>query len=79
MRDMEKEGYVPPIAWAWVHVACGDFDQAFACLEQAIAAHDILVCYLAVGPSYDSLRSDPRFPGVLRRIGLDATQVLEVS
>jgi eukaryotic-like serine/threonine-protein kinase len=79
MRDMEKEGYVPPIAWAWVHVACGDLDQAFVCLEHAVAAHDILVCYLAVGPVYDSLRSDPRFPGLLRRVGLDTPQALEVS
>jgi serine/threonine-protein kinase len=79
MRDMEKDRYVPPIAWAWVHVANGDLDQAFVCLEQAVAAHDILVCYLAVGPAYDALRSDPRFPGLLRRVGLDATQALEVS
>jgi eukaryotic-like serine/threonine-protein kinase len=79
MRDMEKERYVPPIAWAWVHVACGELDHAFVSLEQAVAAHDILVCYLAVGPVYDSLRSDPRFPGLLRRVGLDAPQALEVS
>jgi serine/threonine-protein kinase len=72
LEDIGRVRYVPPVAWAWVHIGLGDVERALECVEQAIDAHDVLVGYLAVGPTYDALRSHARFPGLLRKIGLDS-------
>ena len=48
----------------------GRLDEAFECLDQAIASRDPAVVYLAVAPQWDSLRSDPRFSERLRRLAL---------
>jgi tetratricopeptide (TPR) repeat protein len=56
-------------------VLCGDAgrtDDAFAYLDQAIAAQDPALVYLSVAPQWDSLRSDPRFSDRLGRLALPA-------
>ena len=45
-------------------------DQAFAWLEKAYAARAFELLFLKVGPEWDSLRGDPRFQDLLRRVGL---------
>ena len=47
-----------------------DEDQAFAALERAYDAHDFQLQFLKVETHYDSLRSDPRFGDLLRKVGL---------
>jgi serine/threonine protein kinase/tetratricopeptide (TPR) repeat protein len=54
---------------ALIYAALGDKDQAFAWLDKAIERRD-LVIFLKTDPPWDSLRSDPRFPALLRRINL---------
>lgn len=54
---------------ALVYAALGDKDQAFIWLEKAYQERSGLAT-LKVHPALDSLRSDPRFDGLLRRIGL---------
>jgi tetratricopeptide (TPR) repeat protein len=39
----------------------GRLDEAFDCLDQAIASRDPDFVYLAVAPQWDCLRRDPRF------------------
>jgi hypothetical protein len=55
---------------AVLYGAAGRLDQAFACLDQAIAARDPSAVYLAVAPQLDYLRSDPRFADRLRMMSL---------
>jgi TolB-like protein/Flp pilus assembly protein TadD len=62
--------YVSPAQLAVLYAALGERELAFASLERAYAAHDLQLQFLGVDPAYDSLRSDPRFPNLLRRIGL---------
>jgi TolB-like protein/Tfp pilus assembly protein PilF len=62
--------YVSPIELAILYAALGERDQAFASLEKAYAAHDVLFEVLGVSPEWDPLRSDPRFQDLLRRVGL---------
>ena len=54
---------------ALTYAALGDKDQAFAWLEKAVERRDNVV-FLKTDPHWDSLRSDPRFSQLLRRIGL---------
>jgi TolB-like protein/DNA-binding winged helix-turn-helix (wHTH) protein/Tfp pilus assembly protein PilF len=67
--EMGKE-YISPTGLANLHVALGEREQAFALLERAYAAHDQQLIFLGVEPEFDPLRSDPRFTGLMRRVGL---------
>ena len=71
LKRLQTSGeYVSPGELAVLHAALGEQDQAFASLEKAYAAHDLQMKYLGVDPALDSLRSDPRFKDLMRRIGL---------
>ena len=50
----------------------GRLEDAFDCLDQAIASRDPALVYLAVAPQWDSLREDPRFCERLERLALPA-------
>ena len=52
-----------------VYAGLGQKDQAFAWLEKDLQARSGMLLYLFV-PGFDSLRSDPRFTDLLRRMGL---------
>jgi hypothetical protein len=54
---------------ALIYSALGDKDQAFAWLEKAVE-HRNLVVFLKQDPKCDSLRADPRFGALFRRVGL---------
>jgi eukaryotic-like serine/threonine-protein kinase len=55
---------------AVLYVGLGDKQQALASLEKAFDQHDLQLQYLKVEPHYDSLRSDPRFADLVRKVGL---------
>jgi hypothetical protein len=61
---------VPPYRIATVYAALGDKDLAFAQLERAYAQRSFFLDFLKVDPELDSLRSDPRFQDLLRRMNL---------
>ena len=69
-RLQTSNQYVSPAKLAVLYAALGERDQAFASLERAYAVRDLQMQFLGVDPDYDSLRSDPRFPDLLRRVGL---------
>jgi Flp pilus assembly protein TadD len=62
--------YVSPAELAILYAGLGDKEAAFAALERAYAARDLQMQYLKAEPHYDSLRSDPRFTDLLRKVGL---------
>ena len=53
-----------------LYVGLGDKEGAIAALERAYAAHDLQMQYLKVDPHYDSLRAEPRFQDLVRKVGL---------
>ena len=62
--------YVSSLEIAYVRTALGWTDEAFESLEQAVAERTSFLALLRVDPRFDPLRADPRFPDLLRRIGL---------
>jgi hypothetical protein len=48
----------------------GRSDEAFRWLEVAVQEFDGSLPYLTVDPRFDGIRSDPRFGGVIRRLGI---------
>lgn len=53
---------------AFVLAALGEADGALALLDEAIAAHETELVYLAVDPLFDPLRHDPRLAERLARV-----------
>jgi hypothetical protein len=49
----------------------GEYDQAFAWLEQGYQEQSNILQFIKVHPFFYPLRDDPRFAGLLRRVGLD--------
>jgi tetratricopeptide (TPR) repeat protein len=66
--DPAKPAY-SPIAVAENYALLGDKDNAFLWLEKAYEQRASELIFLKVGPESDSLRSDPRYADLLRRIG----------
>lgn len=65
--DAENEPYPTAVAYAKL----GDKDRAFEYLEKAFAARYTGMVWLKVTPELDSLRDDPRFDTLLRRVGFE--------
>jgi adenylate cyclase len=72
LQEQSKTRFVTPSSIAVIYSALGDKDQAFAWLEKAYQVHDGILVRLKVDPRFDSLRSDPRFADLVRRVGLPA-------
>ena len=70
LLTLNERRYVTPAALAYVYIGLGDKDQAFAWIEKAYRERSNFVTYLRVVPIVDSLRSDPRFSDLIRRVGL---------
>ena len=59
-----------PLRTAALFARVGDVDAAFEWLERAYAVRVPQLYVMISGPDYDSLRSEPRFDDLLRRVGL---------
>jgi DNA-binding winged helix-turn-helix (wHTH) protein len=70
LEQMAGNPQVPALQLASFSAQAGRLDDAFGYLERAIEAHDPSLVDLAVAPQWDALSSDPRFAGLVVRIGL---------
>jgi tetratricopeptide (TPR) repeat protein len=70
LLELNRRRYVTPVALVKVYIGLGDKDRAFAWLEKAFQERSNFMAYLRVIPEADTLRSDPRFDDLLRRMGL---------
>jgi tetratricopeptide (TPR) repeat protein len=68
--EESKRTYVSWYGIAFVYVGLGQKDQAFACLEKAYDQKDVRLRDLNVEPVFESVRFDPRFADLVRRVGL---------
>ena len=65
-----QQRYVSSYDRAILHAALGKTDEAFDCLDRACEERAYSLAWVKVDPVLDRLRPDPRFAGVLRRVGL---------
>ncbi len=66
----KKEEFISSGRIAIIYAGLGETDKAFEWLEKACEEHTYFVSHLKVGPQWDSLRSDPRFKALLKKMGL---------
>jgi hypothetical protein len=70
LDDWARQRYVSSYDRAVLHAALGETDPAFAWLEKACEERAYALAWVNIDPLLDRLRPDPRFAGVLRRVGL---------
>jgi tetratricopeptide (TPR) repeat protein len=70
LKELAKQRYVAPFDVAVVYVGLGDKDQTFEWLQKSLEDHSHWVIWLKCDPRFDSIRSDPRYGEVMRRMGL---------
>ncbi len=70
LENSPHRHYLPPTLWAAVYAGLGERNKAVAALQKAVLQHDPRLMIIKVDQAFDSLRSDPRFSEVVRRIGL---------
>ena len=69
VRELIPKGKVNASAKLLLCAMLGEQDEAFEAIKAAIASRAVEMLTFHIDPRLDSLRSDPRYPGVLRRIG----------
>jgi hypothetical protein len=70
LRDAYTRGnFDYPVAIAEIYILLGDKDKAFYWLYKAYDERDGWVEELAVSPMFDSVRSDPRYKTLVKKIG----------
>jgi len=71
LYELSKQKYVSSWAIALIYAALGQKDQAFEWLEKAYEERDHWLPSIKVLPLLDSLRSDPRFKALLKKMDLE--------
>lgn len=81
LRESPGRGYGSPLLIAYVYEGLGKTEEALNWLERAVTERDGWLVYLNAFPRFESLRDEPRFKDILRRLGLpvNATQVASTA
>ncbi len=70
LKESTKQRYVSPFSFALIYMGLGDKDQAFEWLNKTFEENPYRIAFIKTNPRFDSLRSDPRFTELLRRMKL---------
>ncbi len=71
LLERSKQEYVPPMAFANLYFALEENNQGFDWLERAFKVRDPGLTWLRVNPINDSIRSDPQFTAMLKKMNLE--------
>lgn len=71
LNRRKSTGYVPSGAFVNAYLGLGENEKAFASLEQAYREQSNILQFVKVHPYFDSIRADPRFADLVRRVGLE--------
>jgi len=63
-------GYTSAYNVALIHAGLDETENALGWLVRAVEQHDLFLAWMNVEPMFDSVRSDPRFAELVKRIGL---------
>ena len=69
MLSLSQRRYVPPEYIAIVYEGLGEREQALQWFDKAYAEHSVNG-WMLPDPQLDSIRTEPRFKEILRRMGL---------
>lgn len=67
---LQKRADAPAMFLALAHAGLGEKEQAFRMLARAVEKRENAVMFFRVWPEFDSLRTDPRYDGLLKKMNL---------
>lgn len=70
LDEARRFGYVSPCHPALVHAALGEHEAALDGLERALTVRAADLAWLAVRPTWDGVRAQPRFRALVERLGV---------
>jgi serine/threonine-protein kinase len=70
LKNRAARRYISPTIIAFIYAGLDEKDEAFAWLDKAYDGRDFILVFLKVDPTFDRLRSDPRFAELARRVGV---------
>lgn len=62
--------YIPAMRFARLHAQLGDREQTLAALDKGAVEQNALTIEILFDPIFDSVRNDPRFPAIVKKIGI---------
>lgn len=71
LTTLSASQYVPPYAFAVVHLGLGNIDETYEWLERALAVRDVHLLGLPTDALFRALHDDPRYRSLLVRGGLE--------
>jgi serine/threonine protein kinase/Tfp pilus assembly protein PilF len=71
LKQLSTGRYVPSLRIDHIYIGLGENDLALEWLEKAYEERDATLIWLKTNHVYDSLRSDPRFKALLKKMGLE--------
>ena len=74
-RSFERTRYVPPFHLALAYTGLGDFDEAFASLDQAWLDRDPAMAMIDAEPRFEPLRNEARYREMVERLRIPRTGV----
>lgn len=70
LEGMSKDRYVLPFLLARIYSGLGEYDESMRWLEESYRARSESIVWLKIDPTFDTMRTDPRFIALLERAGL---------
>lgn len=70
LEALAQRKHVSPYDMAILHLGLGETERAFFWLEKSFAQRERWMLQLEVAPFLDPLRADPRFAGLVGRVGV---------
>src|SRR5467141_715563 len=71
LEEMAKRQYVSSTAFAMIYLGLGEKEKALDWLDKSYQDQESACWYLTVEPIYDSVRNEPRFQALLKKVGRD--------
>ena len=71
LDDLSNERYVDPFFRGTIYAGLGENDRTFEWLQRAYDERSPFLVFLKVDPDLDTLRSDPRYSDLVKKVGLD--------
>ena len=69
--ERSKGEYIPASTIAGLYFALGENDQGFKWMEKAYEERGFWLTFIKINHAYDSIRSDPRFKALLKKMNLE--------
>ena len=69
LQEISQRKYVSPYSMLVIHLALGPDEKVFELLEQLYEERNDWLVWLKVSPELKTVRNDPRFKDLLRRVG----------